>query len=173
MSKIIVVDVESDGPFPGPYSMVCFGAVMVDKAGKLENTFYGQTRPVSDGWNPEALAISGFSREEHKTFGDPKEVITNFAGWLDSLPGGKPIFYSDNLAYDWQWINYYFHFYTGKNPFGFSGARIGDIFKGYYNDPFIKYKQHRKTKHTHNPVDDAKGNAECLLYLKSQGYKLF
>jgi hypothetical protein len=27
----IMVDVESDGPIPGGYSIVCFGAVLVDK----------------------------------------------------------------------------------------------------------------------------------------------
>jgi hypothetical protein len=26
---------------------------------------------------------------------------------------------------------------------------------------------------THDPLDDAKGNAEALLYLKSQGFKLY
>ena len=32
--------------------------------------------------------------------------------------------------------------------------------------------KHRKTKHTHHPVDDAMGNAEALLYLKSQGFQI-
>ena len=30
-----MVDVESDGPIPGDYSMICFGAVVVDKALEL------------------------------------------------------------------------------------------------------------------------------------------
>ena len=33
----IVVDVEADGPIPHIYSMVCFGAVVVDE--KLDKTF--------------------------------------------------------------------------------------------------------------------------------------
>ncbi|WP_264821498.1 hypothetical protein [Acinetobacter shaoyimingii] len=31
---------------------------------------------------------------------------------------------------------------------------------------FHSFKHLRKTAHTHNPVDDAKGNAEALLALK-------
>ena len=58
----IMVDIESDGPIPGDYSMVCFGAVLVDE--KLDRTFYGKLKPISDTFNPEALAISGFSRAE-------------------------------------------------------------------------------------------------------------
>jgi hypothetical protein len=30
------------------------------------------------------------------------------------------------------------------------------------------FKHLRKTKHTHNPVDDARGNAEALIYLKNE-----
>ena len=57
-----MVDVESDGPIPGDYSMVCFGAVVVEPS--LEKTFYGKLKPISDKWIPEALAVSGFSRED-------------------------------------------------------------------------------------------------------------
>jgi len=31
-----------------------------------------------------------------------------------------------------------------------------------------QWKHLRKTAHTHNPVDDAKGNAEVLLYMKNE-----
>jgi len=173
MAKLIVVDVEADGEIPGTdhYSMVCFGAVVVDKKGLFNNTFYGKTKPISNNWKPEALAISGFTREEHCTFDDPSKVMTDFKKWV--LSQGKCIFVSDNLAFDWQWINWYFHHFLLGNPFGFSGQRIGDKFQGFFNDPYYKWKQHRVTKHTHNPVDDAIGNAEALLYLYHQGFNLF
>ena len=35
-------------------------------------------------------------------------------------------------------------------------------------DTFKNFKHLRKTKHTHHPVDDAKGNAEALLEMKHQ-----
>lgn len=76
----IIVDVESDGPIPADYSMVCFGAVLFDEA--LKNTFYGRTRPVSDHFIPEALAVSGFSREEHQSFDEPQAVMQDFEAWL-------------------------------------------------------------------------------------------
>jgi len=173
MAKLIVVDVEADGEIPGIglYSMVCFGAVVVDKQGKLDNTFYGKTSPISSKWKPDALAVSGFTREQHLEFQNPLKTMQEFYEWINKQ--GKCIFISDNLAFDWQWINWYFHNYIGKNPFGFSGQRIGDKFQGYFNNPYYKWKQHRITKHTHNPVDDAKGNAEALLYLYKQGYNLF
>lgn len=77
----IVVDVESDGAIIGENSMVCFGAVIVDK--KLDKTFYGRTAPISDKYNPEALAVSGFSREEHEKFIEPHVTMSLFAKWIN------------------------------------------------------------------------------------------
>ncbi len=169
--SLIVVDIESDGAIPHKYSMVCFGAVVVEPS--LEKTFYGQTKPISDEWQPEALSISGFSRDEHLTFNEPSEVMLKFKDWLAENSNGRPVFISDNLAFDWQWINYYFHYFTGGNPFGFSGRRIGDIYSGLVKDYFAasKWKEFRCTRHTHHPVDDAKGNAEALLKIREMGIK--
>jgi hypothetical protein len=149
--------------------MVCFGAVVVDE--KLDKTFYGQTKPISDIWLPDALAISGFSREEHEKFDDPKEVMEKFAMWIKENVKGHPIFISDNNGYDASFINYYFHYFTGNNPFGWSSRRIGDLYCGMVKDTFAQWKHLRVTNHSHHPVDDAKGNAEVLLKMKEMGLK--
>lgn len=166
----IIVDIETDGPVIGKNSIVCFGAVVLDDRG-LYNTFYGKMKPLTEHYTSEALAISGFTRQEHEQFELPKQVMQKFNKWIEKTQK-RPILISDNNQFDGAWINYYFHTFLGKNPFGFSSKRIGDIFHGFYNDPKYNWKRHRKTKHTHNPVDDAKGNAEALLYLISQGLKL-
>ncbi len=169
--SLIVVDVESDGPIPGKYSMVCFGAVVVEPT--LSKTFMGKTKPISELWNPEALAISGFSREDHNTFADPKEVMESFANWIKFYSKGSPVFISDNPAYDWQFINYYFHYYLGKNPFGYSARRIGDLYCGMVKDAYAKWKFLRGDfPHNHDPVSDARGNANALLELKKLGLKI-
>jgi len=169
----IVVDVEADGEIPGEYSMVCFGAVLLDE--KLETSFYGATLPISKNWRPDALAVSGFTRENHEGFDDPKKVMQMFYNWIIENSKGKPVFISDNVAFDWQWINYYFHKYIGENPFGFSGRRIGDLYCGMKFNTSLNQewkKKYRKTKHDHNPVNDAKGNAEALLAMRDMGLKI-
>jgi DNA polymerase III epsilon subunit-like protein len=162
----IMVDVESDGPIPGDYSLVCFGAVVVEPG--LGRTFYGRLRPISDKWIPEALAVSGFSREETMTFDDPKVVMTAFEEWVRTHGGKRPLFVSDNNGFDWQFINYYFHHFVGRNPFGFSSQNLGSLYKGLVKDTFATFKHLRKTPHTHHPVDDARGNAEALLAMKTK-----
>ena len=164
--SIIMVDIESDGPIPGDYSMVSFGAVLVDE--KLDKTFYGKLKPISEKWIPEALAVSGFSREETMEFAGAKSVMTDFSEWLKSTSPSRPMFFSDNNGFDWQFINWYFIHFLGKNPFGFSSTNLGSLYKGMVKDTFKNFKHLRKTKHTHNPVDDALGNAEALLHMKNE-----
>jgi DNA polymerase III epsilon subunit-like protein len=147
--------------------MVSFGAVVVEPG--LNQTFYGECRPISEEWVAEALAVSGFTREQTMTFKDPMQTMKRFGEWLDAL--GRPIFASDNVAFDWQFINYYMHKFTGSNPFGFSGRRIGDLYCGMQKNMFTKWKHLRQTKHDHNPVNDAKGNAEALLKMGAMGLK--
>ena len=78
------------------------------------------------------------------------------------------MFISDNNGFDWQFINWYFHHFIGASPFGFSSTNLGSLYKGVVRDTTQNFKHLRKTKHTHNPVDDAKGNAEALLTLSDE-----
>lgn len=162
----IMVDVETDGPIPGKYSMISFGAAIVQP--ELSNTFYGQLKPISENWIPEALKISGCSRKETLTYEKPEIVMRNFSQWISETSTGKPIFISDNNGFDWQFINWYFHTFTGSNPFGYSSVNLGSLYRGLMKDMEASFKHLRKTKHTHNPLDDAIGNAEALLALKEK-----
>jgi len=162
----IMVDIESDGPIPGDYSMISFGAVLVNDT--LTEIFYGKLKPISEKFDPEALAVSGHSREEVMLFDDPEKVMTDFALWIKNVCKDRPIFISDNNGFDWMFICWYFHHFTGNNPFGFSSQNLGSLYKGIEKDTFKTFKHLRKTKHTHHPVDDAKGNAEALITMKKE-----
>jgi len=162
----IMVDIEADGPIPGDYSMICFGAVVVRP--ELEDTFYGDLKPISEKWVPEALAVSGYSREETMRFGDPEKTMRAFASWLKRVSEGKPRFIADNNGFDWMFVCWYFQHFLGSNPFGFSSTNLGSLYKGLVKDAYRNFKHLRRTKHDHNPVNDAKGNAEALLHMKEK-----
>ncbi|HVJ14735.1 MAG TPA: exonuclease domain-containing protein [Polyangiaceae bacterium] len=162
----VMVDVEADGPIPGDYSMISFGAVIVEEG--LSRSFYGRLRPISERWLPEALAISRHTRQDTLGFDDPTEVMTKFQHWLASETRKRPLFVSDNNGFDWQFVNWYFHHFLGQNPFGHSSTNLGSLYKGLVKDTFQSFKHLRKTPHTHHPVDDAHGNAQALLHMKQQ-----
>jgi len=172
---LIVLDVESDGPAPGLYSMVSFGAVIVEPS--LTRTFRGETFPISEKWIPEALAISGVTREQHLTFPDPRETMGRFYNWLEAQREALGIdrftMISDNPSYDHAFINWYGWKYLDLALLGHSGRRLNDLFAGSQNNAGATqgWKKFRKTKHTHDPLDDAMGMAEALLVMKKRGMR--
>ena len=157
-----IVDVEADGKAPGLFSMVSFAAVRLDAT--LERTFYGETRPISVNYDPEALAVSKVTREEHQSFENPEIVMRRFFDWVQQNTVGEPKFVSDNPAFDAQFINYYFIAFCGENPFGHSGRRIGDLFCGLVKDVRAggRWRELGTTPHTHHPLNDARRAAEAL-----------
>jgi len=161
-----MVDVERDGPIPGDFSMIALGAVVVDSA--LDKRFSARLKPISDRWIPEALAVSGYSRDETLQFEQPKIAMSGFQAWLSKSCRDRPMFISDNNGFDWQFVNWYFHHFLGENPFGFSSSNLGSFYKGLVKDTSKNFKHLRKTKHTHDPVDDAVGNAEAFLTIVDQ-----
>ncbi len=167
----IMVDVEADGPIPGDYSIISVGAVLVNEA--LNTTFYAQIKPISEQYVPQALAVSGHTREQTLLFDEPKVAMANFKNWIETHCKDRPIFISDNNGFDWMFVCWYFHHFLGSNPFGFSSQNLGSLYKGLVRDTFKNFKHLRQTAHTHHPVDDAKGNAEALLQMKKiEGLKI-
>jgi hypothetical protein len=161
----VMVDIEADGPIPGDFSMIAPGAIVVEPA--LDRVFSARLKPISDTWVPEALAVSGYGREQTLAFAEPRVEMVRFAAWLADL-GGRPIFVSDNNGFDWMFVCWYFHHFTGSNPFGFSSQNLGSLYKGLVKDARASFKHLRKTRHTHDPVDDARGNAEAMLHLERE-----
>ena len=115
----------------------------------------------------EFAAVEFKSRFTFHGHGCDKITFAGFAAWLAQVSEGQPVFVSDNVAYDWQWINFYFWKHLGRNPFGHSGRRIGDFYAGLCGDfhQTQRWKRLRKTKHDHNPVNDAMGNVEAFAAL--------
>jgi hypothetical protein len=58
----IMVDTEAEGPIPPDYSMVCFGAALVEPA--LNRTFYGYSVSPPLRYYPASVAVSSALREK-------------------------------------------------------------------------------------------------------------
>lgn len=126
----ISVDVETAGPIPGEYSMLTLGACCVDQPSK---TFSCSIKPISDKFVSEALEITGLSLESLAKNGLPPDVaMQNFAAWVGSqcTQWELPVFVGLNAPFDWSFVNYYFHRFTGTNPFGFTAIDIKAVYMG-------------------------------------------
>jgi len=165
-----MVDVEADGPCPGMYSMTEIGVVLVDREAieGTPTTFHGYLQPQQFMFEPDALKSIGQVRPEQfrAPFTHPTTVMYEFVEWVERVNGKKrPMFISDNNGFDWQFVNYYMHRYTGSNPFGWSSTNLGSLYKGLVKDQYKSFKKYRRTPHDHNPVNDSLGNVEALYVM--------
>lgn len=140
-SSLVFVDCETSGPCPAMGRLTEFGAVL-----------FRDRFQVFHGRLPEGTDV------------ERSVVFAEFAQWLTTHVKSRPVFVSDNPAFDWQWINDGFHRTWGTNPFGHSARRIGDFYAGLCGDfrAASEWKPLRKTPHDHNPVHDALGNLEAF-----------
>jgi hypothetical protein len=172
MSSVInvIVDCEASGPCPTAGDLIEFAAITEDgrdfQSGKL--------KPQNELYDRGAYNSLGIDRTIHESYtGLYVNEFEDFDRWLNGL-GGKPVFWSDNPAFDWQWINDGFCYWLAKkNPFGFSARRIGDLYAGANGNlrDSTGWKKWRVTKHTHDPLDDARGNLEAFLEIRKR-YRL-
>ncbi|WP_149258723.1 exonuclease [Actinomadura sp. K4S16] len=177
------VDVEADGPIPGPYSMLSFGMSAcgsfdgdefrpVDPA---ETTFYAELKPISDAYVPEALAVSGLDRDRLAVEGrDPGEAMNAAADWVTAVAasaGGSPVLVAYPLGFDWMFLYWYWtRFAEAGSPFGHS--RHIDLKTAYATkarSPIIRSTKRQMPgellsdrPHTHNALDDAIEQAELF-----------
>jgi len=94
--------------------------------------------------------------------------MESFAAWLEKHTKGRPVFVSDNVAFDWQFINYYFHrFLDATHSVSPAAESVISTLAGQGRVQATEWKKYRVTAHTHNPVDDARGNAEALKKLRN------
>lgn len=158
MSKydnLVFVDVEATGRSPFSGVMTEFGAVHYTTRETFHGVLY-DSMPSPE--NPAIPVITGEREYDHAG------VMGEFAEWLMKHVKGRPTFVSDNPAYDFMWIAYYFDSTLSNNPFGHSGRRISDFWAGVQGDwsNTQKWKSLRKTVHDHNPVNDSMENVEAF-----------
>ena len=165
----ICVDVETTGPAPGDYSMLSIGACTIYKP---QQTFYIELKPINQITTVEAGSIHKLSLERLMAEGvAPTEALTRFEEWLvnEATPHQQPLFVAFNAAFDWMFVNYYFHHYLGHNPFGHAAIDIKAFYMGMTGVPWSltswryiipKYK----TDHhlTHHALQDALDQADLF-----------
>lgn len=172
--KYIVVDIEADGPNPSDYSMLSLGACTLDG-----ETFYKELKPLRGKFGkPETVAFLksvGLDRDVLKEKGeDPFEVMLEFNRWLTNVAKGDRLrFVADNAAFDSMFVFWYFHHFLNSNPFGFSALSLTSLYAGFAKDvrKSSDYKKWRGEAHTHNALDDARGNAKAMKVLIEKGMK--
>ena len=169
----ISIDIEAAGPVAAEYSMLSIGACDVESP---ENSFYIELKPINDHSIPEALAVSGFSLDHLRISGtEPAEGMRTFSKWIEDVAAGHlPVFVGFNAPFDWQFINWYFHVFLGRNPFGINAIDIKAYYMGFSGSAWVDTSSSRlpswlqpSGRKKHNALEDAIAQAEIFAKLLS------
>jgi DNA polymerase III epsilon subunit-like protein len=176
----ISADIEADGPIPGPFSMLSFGlavasrfdGVRFEPAEPSKATFYRELKPISEQFEPKALAVTGLDRDMLMRKGtDPSMAMRDAAEWVAGQSGGgQPVLVGYPVVFDWMFLYWYFLRFIGQSPFGFSKAL--DMKTIFQQKAGVTLDRAGRTdlpshlastrRHTHNALDDAVEQAEIF-----------
>lgn len=170
------VDIEASGPVPGLYSMLSVGICIVDAP---EISFYRELRPLTLHHDPEALAVTGFDLTKLIFSGkDALVVMKEVSEWVreHSPEGRHAVFAGFNAAFDWSFMNWYFHYTGFVNPFGYAPLDIKSLFKGVRGVSWLDARASIAAAHygvkrgrEHQALDDAIFQASLLRAILNEG----
>ncbi len=174
-------DVETDGPIPGPFSILSFALVYAgsfdgkrfQRPDDYKQRLYAELRPISPNFEPEALRVNGLDRARLCLQGEsPEKAMTEASRWVKSVAGtSQPVLVAYPLSFDWSWLYWYFiRFSAEGSPFAYS--RCFDIKTALAVKAAIPISEAGRSRidpslrsrhpHTHHAVDDAIAQAEIF-----------
>lgn len=162
----ISTDVETDGPIPGPHSMLSFGSAAYDADKTLVSTFSANLQtlpgamadPKTAAWwqtQPEAWAACRTNLEA------PDAAMQRYVAWINTL-AGKPVFVAYPAGFDFLFVYWYLIRFTGASPFSHSALDVKTyamaMLKTGYRDSTKRNMPKRwfdDLPHNHVALDDA------------------
>ena len=183
MAEIYIsTDVETDGPIPGPHSMLSFGSAAYTADKKLHSTFSANletlegavAHPKTAEWwatQPEAWAACRSNLET------PASAMTRYVEWIKGLKG-KPVFVAYPAGFDFLFVYWYLIRFVGESPFSHSALDMKT-----YAMALLKTEYRNSTKrnmpkgwlddmpHTHVALNDAieQGALFCNMLKANHG----
>jgi hypothetical protein len=169
MPEIYVsTDVETDGPIPGPNSMLSFGSAAYTADKTLLATYEANLHPLEGASaNPETMAWWRNQPEawaaHRQNLQEPEVAMKTYLAWLKALPD-RPVFVGYPATFDFMFVYWYLIRFTGQSPFSFSALDIKSYAMAVLGMEYrntVKRKMPREwfdeLPHTHRALDDAIG----------------
>ena len=159
-------DVETDGPIPGPHSMLSFASAAYTGEKELIATFSANLETLPDAvahpetaawWatQPEAWAACRTNPEA------PATAMARYVRWVRSLPG-RPVFVAYPAGFDFLFVYWYLMRFVGESPFSHSALDMKSFAMALLGKGYRESTKRNMPKtwfdalpHTHIALDDA------------------
>ena len=178
------IDCEASGPVPGLFNLISLGVVEVRRnpaTGKHARgaSRYWEIKTSYPGWEAEAEGIHKLSRAHLDQNGvEAKAMLEDLRKFTLGIckENEKPLFVGHNAPFDWMFVNYYFHAFGVKNPYGYNALDTKAMATGKHR---LSWPDSNKEKllelyprlkapeagMVHNALADAEFQADILIAL--------
>lgn len=176
-------DIETNGPIPGPYSMLSFASVALTKEGERLGTFEAnlETLPGASE-HPETMNFWAGEPEAYKATRQnvqkPEKALMDYVRWVDSFAPKAPIFVGYPAGFDFTFMYWYMINFTGRSPFSFSALDMKSYACAVLGTPFRETTKRNMPrawfsdeKHTHVALQDAIEQGDIFLSMWNHGRK--
>lgn len=185
MPEIYVsTDVETDGPIPGPHSMLSFASAAYTAEKQLVSTFSANLQTLLEATPDPKTAAWWASQPEawdacRRDLEPPSTAMTRYLKWVKGLPG-KPVFVAYPAGFDFLFVYWYLIRFTGESPFSHSALDIKTFAMALLGKPYrdstkrnMPARWFDKLPHTHVALDDAieQGALFCNMLRENQASK--
>lgn len=168
MSEIyLCTSIETDGPCPGPHSMLSLASAAFQRDKTLVSCYTANLETLPDATpDPDTLAWwkskpDAWAVCRH----DPEPIVTvmqEYEEWITHLPG-TPIFVGYPAAANFTFVSWYLHRFVGHNPFGSNVLDLRSFAMAMLHTPYHLTKKRKmparwltdSTSHTYVALDDA------------------
>jgi hypothetical protein len=186
MTEIYIsTDIESDGPIPGPNSMLSsFGSAAFRADKTLVATFTANltTLPDAQGdprtmdwWKTQPEAWEACRTDPRP----PDEVMPEYVAWLKQLPG-RPVFVGYPAGFDFLFVYWYLIRFTGESPFSHSALDIKSYAMAVLGTDYRASVKRNMPKqwfddlpHNHVALDDAIGQGALFCNMLADRQRRF
>jgi hypothetical protein len=167
MNEIYIsTDVETDGPIPGPHSMLSIGSAAYTADKRLLATFSANldtlagaaAHPKTAEWWATQPAAWAASRKDLET---PANAMARYVAWIKGLEG-KPVFVAYPAGFDFLFVYWYLIRFVGESPFSHSALDMKSFAMAVLKTDFRDSTKRNMPKHwfdalphTHVALDDA------------------
>ena len=166
MEIYVSTDIETDGPIPGPNSMLSFGSAAYSASKELLSTFTANLETLP-GATPDPKTMHWWAQQPQawaacrQNLVTPEDAMRRYVAWLGSLPG-KPVFVGYPAGFDFLFVYWYLIRFAGESPFSFSALDVKTYAMAVLKKDYRKSTKTSMPKHwfdqhphTHVALDDA------------------
>jgi hypothetical protein len=178
----ISTDVETDGPIPGPHSMLSFASAAYTADKQLVSTFTAnlETLPgaiahpkTAEWWTTQPEAWTACRKDLEA----PEAAMHRYVAWIRTLKG-KPVFVAYPAGFDFLFVYWYLMRFVGESPFSHSALDMKSYAMAVLKKDYRDSSKRNMPKdwfddlpHNHVALDDAieQGALFCNMLKANRG----